>query len=75
MNKLKIETFLPKIGEKWMKYLQPFFESEECYNIYQELKQVAKTEIITPKSEQTWRFLSENMFLFFLLFNEQFSNE
>lgn len=59
MNKLKIETFLPKIGEKWMKYLQPFFESEECYNIYQELKQVAKTEIITPKSEQTWRFLSE----------------
>jgi len=57
MNKLNIDTFLPKVGEKWMKYLQPFFESEECYNIYQELKQIAKTEVITPKSEDTWKFL------------------
>lgn len=60
MSKLDISKFLPKVGEKWMKYLQPFFESEECYNIYQELKQVAKTEIVTPNSEQTWRFLLES---------------
>lgn len=58
--KLDISKFLPRVGEKWMKYLQPFFESKECYDIYQELKQVAKTEIITPKSEDTWKFLLES---------------
>lgn len=56
---LDINKFTEKIGSAWMKYLQPFFESKEAWDIYQELKQVSKTEIITPKSEQTWRFLKE----------------
>lgn len=56
MNKLDITTFEQKIG-KWMKYLQPFFESKEAWNIYQELKTIAKTEVVSPKASDLWNFL------------------
>lgn len=60
MNRLNIEDFTLKIGESWMRYLSPFFESEKAYNIYQELKNISRVgEKITPKSNDTWKFLKE----------------
>lgn len=54
MNKLDWGTFKPKLGG-WGKYLQELFESEEMYNLFQELKN--SKERITPASKDLFKFL------------------
>lgn len=53
-NKLDWENFKDLIDESWHSDLKPFIESEECYNIYQKLKNLPKGEVI-PKSNLLWR--------------------
>jgi uracil DNA glycosylase len=55
--KLNLEDFKKKIGDKWFSYLEEFFSSEKAYEIYQTLKLQSKSEIITPDSKDTWKFL------------------
>jgi uracil-DNA glycosylase len=50
------ESFKDKFHSSWHLKMQKFIESEECFNIYQELKQCK--EMIYPKSPQTWRAFS-----------------
>jgi len=58
MKKLKFDTFKELIDESWHKDLQPFIEGEECYNIYQFLKNQPKRDTI-PKSNLLWRPFKE----------------
>lgn len=52
-KKLNWEKFRNKIHRSWHDKLKPFIESEECWEIYQQLK---KSEtIIYPRSEDVWR--------------------
>ncbi len=57
--KLNQDDFKAKVGT-WWTYLEPFFASEKAWNIYQTLKKDVKGgEKVTPKSEDSWKFLSE----------------
>lgn len=54
---LKWEVFEPKFG-KWARYIKPFFEEGGFDPIYKELKKYSLDgRIITPRSENTFRFL------------------
>lgn len=52
--KLDWNTFELAIDESWHEDLRPWIESEECYNIYQKLKNLPKGEVI-PKSNLLWK--------------------
>lgn len=55
---LNQDDFKKRVGDKWWKYLQPFFASKEAFDIYQELKkQVKGGNVITPKADDVWKFL------------------
>lgn len=59
MSQLKLNDFKEKVGDEWWKYLKPFFESKEAWDIYQVLKKDSAFHKITPKSSDTWKFLKE----------------
>ena len=52
-SKLDWEIFKSHFHPSWWVKMQPFIESEECFNIYQELKQCK--EAIYPKKDDTWK--------------------
>lgn len=56
---LNWEKFEPKFG-KWSRFIKPFFDEGGFDPIYQQLKQDTKEgHVITPKSENTFRFLEK----------------
>lgn len=50
---LDLENFVEKL-DSWYPKLKPVFESQEMYNLYQELKEIGKREKITPKASDLW---------------------
>lgn len=50
---LNVEDFAEKL-DSWYPKLKPIFESQEMYNLYQELKEIGKREKITPKAADIW---------------------
>jgi uracil-DNA glycosylase len=55
-NNVNWDIIRPLLGE-WSNYLQPVFESKEMNDLFGEFKEVKKQEIITPNSQDTFRFL------------------
>lgn len=56
MNKVNAEDFKDKVNFSWFERLKPFFESEDCYNLYQQLRErKAKGNTILPVSMDTFR--------------------
>ena len=51
-DKLDWESFKGKFHSSWHEKMKPFIESEECFNIYQELKN--SREVILPASPDVW---------------------
>lgn len=59
-KQLDFNDFKDKLGA-WADMFKPFIESEEMWNIYQKIKEDAKTERIVPSSDNTFRaFLTTN---------------
>lgn len=54
---LNFETFKPKLGD-WADKFRPFIETEAMWNIMQRIKQDSLTEVVVPKSSDTFRAFS-----------------
>lgn len=59
LNRLDFESFKPLFHSSWHKFVQPFIESEECWKIYQFLKERGKKYNILPKGDRVFRCFLE----------------
>ena len=55
-KKLNWEKIEPKLGG-WAKYLKPLFEDERMYDLFVEMNNIAKKEVLTPKNSDLFKFL------------------